>query len=142
LTDLLDINVWVGLAAENHPFHEAALNYWQSEAAAKLALCSVTATGFVRILTRPHGASSQALPLEEAWRLYSAWRQSPEVVFLHQPAACDSELDELVSSNLVTPRLWNDAYLAAFAKSAGLRLVTFDRDFQRFPGLDLLLLEA
>jgi predicted nucleic acid-binding protein len=36
--------------------------------------------------------------------------------------------------------LAHDAYLAAFAKCAGFRLVTFDQGFTRFPGLDTLLL--
>jgi predicted nucleic acid-binding protein len=30
-------------------------------------------------------------------------------------------------SNQVSPKVWNDAYLAAFAEAAGLTLVTFDR---------------
>jgi len=29
-------------------------------------------------------------------------------------------------------RLWNDALLAATAEAAGLRMVTFDKDFERF----------
>ena len=37
---------------------------------------------------------------------------------------------------------WTDAYLAAFAKCAGLRLVSFDAGFSRYPGLAWLLLEA
>jgi len=39
-------------------------------------------------------------------------------------------------------RQWTDAYLAAFAKAGGLRLVSFDGDFVHFDGLDLLRLEA
>jgi len=35
-----------------------------------------------------------------------------------------------------------DAYLAAFATVEGLRLVTFDRGFHRFAGLELCLLPA
>lgn len=36
-----------------------------------------------------------------------------------------------------------DAWLAAFAIRSGMRLVTFDREFERYraEGLDLLLLE-
>jgi uncharacterized protein len=41
-----------------------------------------------------------------------------------------------------SPRYWTDAYLAAFAISAGLRMVTFDRDFEKFEGLSLLLLKS
>ena len=36
--------------------------------------------------------------------------------------------------------MWTDAYLAAFAQSAGLRLVSFDRGFGRFLGLEKLVL--
>ena len=41
----------------------------------------------------------------------------------------------------MTSKNSTDAYLAAFALSAGLRLVTFDQGFALFPGLDLLLLK-
>ena len=42
--------------------------------------------------------------------------------------------------DLLDANLWTDAYLAAFAKCAELRLVTFDKGFTRFPGLDALIL--
>jgi predicted nucleic acid-binding protein len=35
---------------------------------------------------------------------------------------------------------WTDAYLAAFAMDAGLRLITLDRGMDRWPGLALELL--
>ena len=31
-----------------------------------------------------------------------------------------------------TPKVWSDAYLAAFAKATGLEIVTFDRGFRRY----------
>jgi predicted nucleic acid-binding protein len=37
--------------------------------------------------------------------------------------------------------LLTDADLAAFARSGGLRLLTFDHDFRQFAGLNLLLLD-
>jgi predicted nucleic acid-binding protein len=33
-----------------------------------------------------------------------------------------------------------DAYLAAFAQAGGYKMVTFDKDFRQFNGLDLVLL--
>jgi predicted nucleic acid-binding protein len=66
----------------------------------------------------------------------------PEVRLVHEPSGCESNLDQWASREASTPRLWTDAYLAAFAIAGGLRLVTFDRGFSRFPGLDLLLLSA
>lgn len=49
-------------------------------------------------------------------------------------------LDRFCNAGQTSPNLWTDAYLAAFAKSGGLRLVSFDRGFTRFSGLALLVL--
>ena len=42
-----------------------------------------------------------------------------------------------------SPKMWMDAYLAAYAVAGKLRLVTLDRNFKNFvlQGLDLTLLE-
>ena len=37
---------------------------------------------------------------------------------------------------------WTDAYLAAFAAASGCRLVAFDGDFHRYPGIEFLHLTA
>jgi predicted nucleic acid-binding protein len=34
-----------------------------------------------------------------------------------------------------SPKVWNDAYLAAFAQAAAFDLVTFDRAFAQFKGV-------
>jgi hypothetical protein len=39
----------------------------------------------------------------------------------------EDELRRRTSQAIVAPKLWADAYLAAFAEAAGLTLVTFDR---------------
>ena len=49
-----------------------------------------------------------------------------------EPASCDQHLQALVGQGSLPPRLWTDAYLSALALGSGLRLVTFDTDFQRF----------
>ena len=48
----------------------------------------------------------------------------------------------LAGLNSVSPKVWMDAYLAAFAIAAGLRLATLDKDFNNYlpHGLDLDLL--
>jgi len=58
---------------------------------------------------------------------------------LEEPQGLDDVLRKLVQ-NGITPRLWTDAYLAAFAMAGGLQLVTFDQDFRRFQGLSCILL--
>ena len=65
----------------------------------------------------------------------------PEIGFPAGPASCAAELERRLSANLPA-RQFTDACLAAFAESAKLRLVTFDKDFERFRGLDCLRLTA
>jgi predicted nucleic acid-binding protein len=54
------------------------------------------------------------------------------VGLLAEPEGCDDALQAILGAGPLPPRGWTDAYLAALARSAGLRLVTFDRDFERF----------
>ena len=62
------------------------------------------------------------------------------VVLLHEPDGLDATLKKLVSPCATTPNLWSDGYLAAFASVSGLKLVSFDRGYSKFTGLDFLLL--
>ena len=78
--------------------------------------------------------------MREAWRRYQSWREDQAVVLMEEPRGVEAHLDDLVERGLVVRKTWTDAYLAAFAISAELRLVSFDSDFERFPGLDLLRL--
>ena len=50
----------------------------------------------------------------------------------------------LAGLNSASPKVWMDAYLAAFAIAAGLRLTTLDKDFNNYlpNGLDLNLLSS
>ena len=64
------------------------------------------------------------------------------VVLLHEPDGIDATLKTLAAGCATTPNLWTDAYLAAFAIVAELKLVSFDRGFAKFSGLDFLLLAS
>ena len=83
-----------------------------------------------------------ALQLPAAWDVYQGFRAVPSVGLLNDAADCDQQLASHLSQEgePLPPRCWTDAYLAAMAQSAGLRLVSFDRDFQRFKLEQWLLL--
>lgn len=140
MTDLPDINVWLAHGVEDHPDHERAIRYWSDEAATQVAFCRVTALGLLRLSTHAAPMRGKPLGVGEAWAAYQAIVTLPEVTFALEPPGCESVLGQWVDRGHVAPRLWTDAYLAAFAVASGMRLVTFDSDFTRFPGLDLLLL--
>lgn len=141
-TDLPDVNVWLALTVPDHPHHGRARRYWYEESSPELAFCRVTALGFLRLSTHPAVMAGEPLTLPEAWAAYSALRRLPEVILAPEPEGCERLLGAWATSEGAVARLWTDAYLAAFARAAGLRLVSFDRDFAAFEELDLLRLEV
>jgi hypothetical protein len=137
--DLPDLNVWLALAVQEHPHHGVATRYWQEAAARRVCFCRVTMLGLTRLLTQPKLMGQGVLGLRNAHDTYKRFAALAEVDFCPESADCEFVLDKLVTA--ATPaRLATDAYLAAFAMSQGLRLVSFDKDFSRFEGLDHLRL--
>ena len=82
------------------------------------------------------------MTVPQAWQAYRAFRRLPEVVLAAEPEDCESILEGWASEDRFPPGMWTDAYLAAFAVAGGWRLVSFDKGFTRFAGLDFLRLEA
>lgn len=140
--DLPDINVWLALSVADHIHHARARHYWYEEASDRLAFCRVTALGFLRLLTNAAAMDGQPLTVPQAWRAYGDFRRLPEVVLTAEPEGCETWLEQWALGGRPAPRQWTDAYLAGFAKTGGLRFVSFDGDFARFDGLDLLRLEV
>lgn len=140
--DLPDVNVWLAFSVADHPHHQRARRYWYEESGDELVFCRVTALGFLRLATNATVMGGQPLTVSQAWQAYSSFRRLPEVALAAEPEGCEECLEEWILENTLTPRQWTDAYLAAFAKAGGFRLVSFDGDFTSFDGLDLLRLEA
>jgi toxin-antitoxin system PIN domain toxin len=138
--DLPDVNVWVALTAKGHIHHDRAHEYWQQQAHERIAFCPATAMGMLRTLTNRHSLEGEPLTVKEAWDVYREWRRNPIVGYKREPKTCNVQIDRLVTAGQIRPRTWSDAYLAAFAQSAGMRLITFDSDFKRFEGLNVLYL--
>ena len=61
------------------------------------------------------------------------------VMFLEEPAGLDREFRTRSRLSTRSPKVWADAYLLAFASTAGLKLVTFDRALQN-RGAEVLVL--
>lgn len=139
--DLLDVNVWLALAIEEHSHHPAAVAYWTVRPQAQRYFCRLSAMSFVRLLTQPKLMAGAPLELKGAWALYERFAALPGVALLGEPEGVDAVLASLIKPRLPA-RLFTDTYFAALARAAGLQLVTFDKDFERFSGLQLKRLEA
>ena len=96
--DLPDVNVWVGLCSAEHPFHAAAMRYWQSacEAGMPLWFCRTTMMGLVRVLSQPRAMGPNALNLTQAMTLYRQWLDTPAVGLLADPAGLDDAIEQLL----------------------------------------------
>jgi predicted nucleic acid-binding protein len=77
---------------------------------------------------------------DEARSVYESLFRNKRIEFADEPSGVEGSWLTLSSVDLASPKVWMDAYLAAFAKAGGYRLVTLDSAFQRYEGLDLLLL--
>lgn len=140
--DLPDVNVWLALSAVDHPHHERARHYWYEESGERLAFCRVTALGLLRLSTNASAMNGHPLTVAQAWQVYHDFRSLPDVLLVEEPEGCEIWLERWALGSRPSPRQWTDAYLAAFASSAGFRMVSFDGDFTRFDTLDLLRLEV
>lgn len=139
--DLLDVNVWLALADENHEHHDRARQYWEQESAERLAFCRVTMLGLLRLSTHRKAMSNKPFSNAEAWKAYRSFRALPEVSLLPDPATLESIMAAWTELPGFPNHRWTDAYLAALARTAGARLVSFDADFHHFHGLDFLHLK-
>ena len=139
IADLPDVNVWLALTNPDHAFHDRAARYWnEGMHSGGIAFCRITMLGFLRLMTNAKAMADKPFGHQEAWEIYGTYRGLPEVRFLHEGPDIETRFRDLDFPQ----RMWTDAYLAAFALTAGCRIVSFDRDFSRFNDLELLLLES
>lgn len=138
--DLPDLNVWLALAWPDHSHHHQALHYWEQQAAEQVLFCTVTALGLVRLVCQPKLMGAAVKTAAEASALLAAFCQQPGVSMGSAEHAGWEVFHQLLNSGELPPRLCTDAYLAALAIANGWRLVSFDRDFERFGGLERLAL--
>ena len=78
----------------------------------------------------------------EAWGVYEAFIADDRIVFRDEPPGLAVLWKKLAARRTSSPKLWMDAYLAAFAVACGAQLVTTDKAFTQFPGLDVLVVKT
>ncbi len=136
-----DVNVWIALAYKAHEHHSSARAWLNHVDEGLLHFCRFTQMGFLRLLTHPSVMGADVKTQRQAWETYDLILQDERVSFLAESdvGQFDSVLRRLTSAERSSHKQWPDAYLAAFAQAADLRLVTFDRALQRVAAGALLL---
>ena len=139
-TDLPDVNIWVALSDDQHLHHPAASAYWSSQRGDLSAFCGVTLLGMLRILTLPSAMNGNPFTPSEAIARFREFSSLPDVTFLEDSPLIAPRVEAWSRQPIFTKKLWTDAWIAALALEHGCRVVSFDTDFAKFPGLDFLLL--
>ena len=145
---LFDTSVWIAAVFPTHPFHQVAQQHLQKATAFEPAVfCRATQQSFLRLASTPailkaYGATG--MTNRDALVALSALLALPQVCEREEPPGTFAIWQRLASRDTASPKVWMDAYLAAFAIGGGLRMVTLDQDFRNFVpnGLKLALIGA
>lgn len=144
---LLDSSVWLAVTVSGHEHHRLAREWFQTiQGPDSFHFCRSTQQSFLRLLsTAAFHAQFDSGPLsnEQAWNALDQLLADERVRFqLEEPDALSPYWRLYSSQGSSSPKLWMDAYLAAFARAGGYRFVTLDKAFRQFDQLDLLLLTS
>jgi toxin-antitoxin system PIN domain toxin len=137
---LADVNVLFPLLISRHQHRQRALEWFDSVAVGEVALPRIVRLGLLRLLSTPQIMGPDVLSPAPALTALQKLEDDERIALVHEPDGVDGVIGRLVAACATTPNLWTDAYLAAFAITCGLRLISFDRGFKRFDDLNFQLL--
>ena len=100
-----------------------------------------TMYGLLRLLTNFHAMSGTPFSAAEAWNVCQTYLSLAEVELLPDSNGVEAILGSWTREPFFTGKLWTDAWIAALALENNCRVVSFDADFGKFPGLKLLHLK-
>jgi uncharacterized protein len=145
---LFDSNVWIGLSFTAHGFHEVA-NAALGDCSPSIPaiFCRSTEQSFLRLASTPtllRQYHNLGLTHSDIVKILLRLHSLKNVAHADEPPDTKALWLHLADRQTASPKLWMDAYLAAFAISGNFRFVTFDKDFRQFEphGLDLHLLQS
>ena len=143
----VDTNVWIACFFQGHPHHAIATAFMRERSAnAPANLARLIEISVLRLLTTASICRCYDAPVITnpcAVEILEGWRSLSHILLIdREPEGTRDLWLELAAIPSASPKVWMDAYLAAFAIRADLPLATLDHDFRRFEanGLRLHLL--
>jgi len=121
-----DINIWVALAAIEHPHSSAAVHWWKQHDGL-IAFIRHAQLGFLRLTTTAVAMAGKPLTIVEAWRAYDHFFDDERVTFLPEPDGVERQFRANAALHTASPKVWADAWMLAHAETCGGVLVTFDK---------------
>ncbi|MBX3071745.1 MAG: PIN domain-containing protein [Thermomicrobiales bacterium] len=144
---MCDSNVWLALTVDSHSHHNVASAWFDSiSEPGSVHFCRATQQSFLRLITMASVMRLYELAPrsnQQAWSSFNALLRDDRISFqMREPAGLEVLWERFSGRNSASPKLWMDAYLAAFARAGGYQMVTTDAAFSQFQGLDLLVLSS
>lgn len=133
---LPDVNVLVGVFRDDGPHHEQAVA-WLARTLGEgrnVRLTPAVVAGFLRVASNPR-IFRQPMPVDDASRKIDTLLESPLVSWAMPGPQHWRLFTDLCRETGARGNVVSDAAIAAVAIEHGATVVTFDRDFRRFPGL-------
>lgn len=137
---LCDVNFLLAICYQRHIHHPVALAWLDVQDEQSMIICRNTQLALLRLLSNPVVMGENVCSLTQAWSIYDALQADERFDFASEHEGLEVFLREFTAGGTISPKFWQDAYLAAFARAAKMRLVTFDQGFKQFQGLKLMLL--
>jgi hypothetical protein len=133
---VVDANVLLYAVDRASAHHEPSLSWLDAALAGTEAvgLAWVVLLAFVRLATSPAVFPTPLSP-DQAIGQVEAWLAAPAAVVAQPTPRHAALLRGLLHDTGTAGNLTTDAHLAALALEYGAGIVSFDRDFARFPGV-------
>lgn len=139
MATLCDVNLLLAGCYDRHLHHPVALAWLDKQDELSLVICRQTQLGLLRLLTNSAVMGADVCTLMQAWEVYETILSDERFDFYAEPLGLEPFLRKYTQIGRVSPKFWQDAYLAAFARAGKLHLATFDEGFRHFEALRLIL---
>lgn len=127
---LCDVNFLIALSYGRHQGHSVAKSWLEAiNEPRSILVCRTTQMSVLRLLTTAAVMGKDVCTRDKAWAAWDALLEDFRLDFCPEPEGLEISLRALTTDQKVSPKLWQDDYLAAFAMRGNLALVTFDRSF-------------
>ncbi|HEX4412694.1 MAG TPA: TA system VapC family ribonuclease toxin [Lacipirellulaceae bacterium] len=132
---LPEVNVWLALTFDSHVHHPGAKHWFNALSTDVCLFCRLTQIGFLRLTTNSSVFGKDALTLDVAWQKYNLLLCDARVSYVDEPTGLKTFWRAHAQGRSFSPKVWTDAYLAAFAQAANLEVVSFDRGMAQYQNI-------
>ena len=138
---LADVNFAIALFHARHAHNRAAISWLAKQGPdVSILLCRVVQMGLLRILTNSSWLKEDVLTAAAVWKAWDELLTDSRFAEVEEPPGLENAWRLLTKPLPAGKSAETDTYLAAFALAGDYRLVTFDRDFAAFAGVDAEIL--